>query len=350
MGSGVLDLRDASGPDRHAATAWVPDLAPVDLPPAPPVTRSQGRPYVARRGPAWALVVLGAVLVVAPVLGGMFTKTAAGQQMIGRFTPYMRTASLSRYATDLTVLQRGTAAVQSVYRVQSVPSGAYPGLDSYRRQGDAIDARAQSLLDRIDASRPDFERVAAIGGFDRVPFLLVFSGLVFLYGGAVLLAGRRTRGRGAAVLVMLTAAVLIAYPFLSGLSGGAGAGQRMLRSFAPVMQPGEVRHLQSDFVVLVTAVGELDTGFRHVARPGPAADDLATLDKKWPTISSDFASLVGVINDDIVDFRALKALNDLPHGAGVAGFAVFPWLFVAVGVAAAGLSATAWPRRRGVAA
>ena len=291
------------------------------------------------------LVVLGAVLILGPVLGGMFSKTAAGRQMIDRFGPHMEPAALARYSSDLAVLRRGASAVQAVYIAQSVPPGAYPGLDVYRARSGAIDRRAQSLLDRITATEPDYRRVARIGGFDRLPFLLVFTGIVALYGGTVLLTGRRSRGRGPAALVVAASVALVAYPFLSGMNGGAVAGQRMLRSFAPVMTSGEVRQLQSDFVVLVTAVGELDTGFRNVARPGPAADDIATVDKEWPRISSDLASLVGVINDDLGDFTALSQLNALPRRLGLPGFEAFPWMLVGVGCACAGLAAAGWPRR-----
>ena len=164
-------------------------LLPIDLPPAPAVTRAPGRAYRRPRAPAWALAGLGAVLILGPVIGGMFSKTVAGKQMVERFGPYMEPNSLARYSSDLAVLRRGAAGVQAVYLDQSVATGAYPGLDVYLHQSGAIDGRAQSLLDKIVATAPDYRQVAAIGGFDRLPFLLVFEGMIALYGGAVLLAG-----------------------------------------------------------------------------------------------------------------------------------------------------------------
>ena len=319
-------------------------LGPVPLTAAPPVTRTTGRPYRRPRAPAWVLVFLGAALVVGPVLGGMFSKSAAGRQMIDRFAPHMTPAALHGYQADLAVLRRAGTAVQDVYAHQPIPAGAYPGLEVLRRQTQSINSRDQRLLDRIVATEPDYRRVAAIGGFDRIPFLLTTAGLVFLYGGGVLLAGRRRRGRGAAALVALVAAALVAYPFLSGLNRGDVAGEHLLRSFTPVMTAGEVRQLQSDFVVLVTAVGELDTGFRHVARPGPAADAIAAVDQQWPRISSDLAALVGVINDDLGNFTSLRQLDALPRHLGLPGFEAFTWMLVAVGCLGLGGAAAAWPR------
>ena len=287
---------------------------------------------------------MGSALILGPVFGGVFAKAAAGRQMIDRFAPHMDAAALGTEGTDLDVLHRAGLAVQGIYQHQSVPATAFPGLYTYDHQAGAIDRRAQGLLRRIEATAPDYRRVAAIGGFDRIPFLLVVAGIISLYGGGVLLAGRRGRGRGAAVLVMVASAALVAYPFLSGLNRGDSAGEHMLRSFAPVMTSGEVRQLQSDFVVLVTAVGELDTGFRHVAQPGAAAEDLAALDNQWPRISSDFAGLVGVINDDIGDFKSLQRLDALPREVGLPGLASFTWVLVAVGCLGVVLSAAAWPR------
>ena len=310
------------------------------------MTRGTGAPLRRPRAPALALVVLGAGLVVGPVAGGMFAKTAAGRQMIDRFAPHMQAGALDRYGSDVATLRQGAAALQTVYAQQAVPPGRFPGLDVYRTEAPAIDARAQHLLDRITAAQPDYRRVASIGGFDRVPFLIVLCGLVAVYGGIVLLTGTRRRSRSGAALVIVASAALSAYPFLSGMERGGAAGQRMLHEFAPVMTQGEVRQLQSDFVVLVTAVGELDTGFKDVPTPGPAASDLRSVVTAWPTISSDFASIVGVVNDDISDFHGLSQLDALPRHVGLPGFEAFPWMFVGIGAVSAGLAVAAWPRRR----
>lgn len=284
--------------------------------------------------------------MVAPIAGGMFAKVAAGRQMIDRFAPHMDPDALARYGSDVETLRRGAASVEAVYLGQRIRAGAFPGIDVYRRQSEAIDARAQQLLDRVAAAEPDYRRVAAIGGFDRIPFLIVVGGIVAVYGGFVLLTGGRRRARAAAALVVLASGALALYPFLSGLDRGAVAGQRMLHAFTPLMTRGEVRQLQSDFVVLVTAVGEMDTSFRPVAGSGPAASGITAVDQGWPRISSDLASLVGVVNDDIGNFQALGDLDRLPRHVGLPGLTAFPWILVGIGTACAGLAAAAWPRPR----
>ena len=198
----------------------------------------------------------------------------------------------------------------------------------------------------MSATKPDYLRVGEIGGFDRMPFLIVLGGIVAICGGIFLLGGSVSRARTAAVLVLLTSAAFAAYPFVGGLNGGASAGNRMLHSLAPVMTPGEVRQLQSDFVVLVEAVGELETSFRVEARRGPAESDVAILVDKWPTVSSDLANLVGVIEDNLANFDALESLDALTRGIGVPGLVVFPWFLLGTGTLTAGLAFAAWPRGR----
>jgi len=174
----------------------------------------------------------------------------------------------------------------------------------------------------------------------------VLGGIVAICGGCTLLAGSVARARVAAVLVLLTSAAFAAYPFVGGLNGGASAGNQMLHSLAPVMTAGEVRQLQSDFVVLVEAVGEMETSFRGVALLGPGRTDVNTLVAKWPAVSSDLASLVGVIENNLGNFNALKSLNRLTSGVGVPGLLVFPWFLLGAGTLSAGLAFAAWPRGR----
>ena len=147
-------------------------------------------------------------------------------------------------------------------------------------------------------------------------------------------------------VVVLAGLAVAAYPFLGDLPTGSKAGERLLPALAPVMTRAQVRQLQRDFVVLVEADGELDTGFRKVPQTGFAAVAITALVEGWPTISSDFASLVGVINDNIENYDALGQLNALPRDVGLSGLAGLPWLLVGVGLTCGGLAIAALPRRR----
>jgi hypothetical protein len=321
-------------------------LAPLDLPVAPPVLRGVAAPVRRRKGPAVLLIVVGVVLVLGPIVGGLFAKVAAGDQLVDEFAPHMEADALARYDGDLEVLRRGAAGIDAVYADQGVAEGRFVGIDEYRRRFAEIDGRATDLLDRISGAEPDYRRVADIGGFDRVPFLMVAAGIVAVWGGCVLLAGTRGRARAAAGAVVLAAAALMAFPLLSDLPAGARAGERMLNTLEPVMTAGQVRLLQDDFVATVHAVGELDTGFRSVPQSGAAAADIATLLDQWPAVSSDLAELVGTLNDNLDDYDDLADLDGLTNGIGVSGLAALPWVLVGIGLLCAACAIAAAPRRR----
>ena len=324
-----------------------PHLGALDLPPAPPVLRASA-PRRRRRAPAWVLIVVGLVLTLSPVLGGLFAKVASGQQMIDAFAPHITLASLDRYESDLATLRTGTAAVESVYADQDVPAGEFPGLDVYRGNAREIDARATDLLARIRAAEPDYREVAGIGGFDRIPFLVVVSGIALTYAGGVLLGGRRRSG-GALLLAAAASVVLIGYPFASRLPEGTRAGARLQDALAPVMTTGTVQAHQLDFVDLVTAVGELDTRFAGVPAPGPDREQVAALVSSWPEISSDLATLVGTINDNLDNYQQLEDLDGLTSVLGVSGLVAFGWALVGAGAltgAAALAASPVLPRRR----
>lgn len=321
-------------------------LARVDLPPAPPVARAIAPPLLRRRPPAVALVVLGIVLVLGPIVGGLFSKVAAGEQLLDEFAPHLEVDALARYDDDLALLRAGAAGLDGIYAAGTVTDGQFAGIDQYRRDAAAIDARASNLLAQVRAAEPDYRRVAGIGGFERVPFLVVLAGVVAIYGGCLLLGAGRGRAQAGAAIVVLVGVALLAYPFLSDLPNGTRAGSRMLDALEPIMSADEVRQLQLDFVVLVQAVGELDTSFPDLAPTGPPAAAVDALVAAWPTVSSDFAELVGTINDNLDNYDALEDLDGLTSSLGVAGLPALPWLLVGIGATTTALATAAWPHRR----
>jgi hypothetical protein len=328
------------------ASAPGPVLEALDLPVAPPVLRGVAIPLRQNRAPAVALLVLGLLLVIGPIAGGLFAKVAAGKQLIDEFEPHLEADALARYDADLGVLRRGAAAIEVVAAEQDVPEGRFPGVDEHRRSSEDIDGRATAMLDRIIEAEPDYRRVAGVGGFDRVPFLIVLGGIASVGGAVVLLGGSRSRGRAAAGVVALASLALVAYPLLSDLPSGTRAGERMLNTLEPIMTPAQVRQLQDDFVGLVNVVGELDTGFRSVPRSGPATADVAAMVDQWPKISSDLATLVGALNDNLDNFDDLDDLDGITRGVGVSGLAALPWALVGIGLTCSTCAIAAVPRRR----
>jgi hypothetical protein len=327
-------------------TAAGPQLAALDLPVAPPVLRGVAATLRQRRAPALVLLVLGILLILGPIAGGLFAKVAAGKQLIDEFEPHLEADALGRYDEDLGILRRGAAGVDAIVAEQHVAPGRFARIDEYQSKSGAIDQRATDLLERVATAEPDYREVAGVGGFDRVPFLLVLGGLASVYGACVLLGGARSRARGAVAVVVLASAALVGYPLLGSLPSGTRAGERMLNTLEPIMNPRQVRVLQEDFVVLVQAVGELDTGFRAVPQPGPAGADVAALVDQWPRVSSDLATLVGDLNDNIGNYDDLASIDDATSAIGISGLAALPWALVGLGLACAACSIAALPRRQ----
>lgn len=318
-----------------------------DLPSAPPVTRASAVPWVRRRLPAVALLSVGVLLVLGPIVGGLFSTVAAGQQLITSLAPHLDQDSLDRYDADLGLIRRGSAALDDVYASAGVAPGRFAGIDTYRDQADAIDQRASGLLHRVRAAAPDYWATASIGGFDRIPFLLVGAGLMASYAGAVLSFGDLRRARGAVALAVVSAVAIGTYPWVGDLADGTRAGHRLIGSFAPVMSAQQVRAQQLDFVALVHAVGEVDTGFREVPKSAEAKAELAALIEAWPQVSSDLAELVGSINDNLPNYDALARLDAAAPG-DASGFAALPGVLTGVGGLIVLLALAALPRRRKV--
>src|SRR5690349_11571095 len=240
--------------------------------------------------------------------------------MIDSFEPHLQLDALDQYDGDLRSVRTGATALNTVYAQQRIPAGKYPGLDTFHARSAAIDARATALLTRIRAAEPDYREVSSIGGFDRVPFLLVASGIALAWAGGTLLGGQRRRAGGAVVLALVAATALIAYPLLVDLPRGTRAGDHLRDALAPVMTTATVQQEQRDFVVLVHAVGELDTEFRGVPDGAAQRRDLAALDAAWPQVSSDLAGLVGAINDNLTDYQAFDELGG--------GLVAMPWVLI----------------------
>lgn len=279
--------------------------------------------------PAVALVLLGLVVLVGIVASGLFSTVAGGQQMIDELAPHVTVDALDRYDADVATLGSGADAV----RAAGVPAGDFPGIERWLDQESAIDTRATDLLALVRAAEPDYQEAASISGFDRVPLLVAAVALAAVATGIALARRART---GAVVPQLLLSALLVAYPFLGHLWTGASSTSAVLESFEPVMTQSEVRALQQDFVVLVHAVGELDTGYRATPEAAAAGPEVKRLVEQWPAVSSDLAELVGTVNDNLDRYAALSSLP---------AFTIVPWVLVALGLLTASLAVAALPRR-----
>lgn len=315
---------------------------------------------VAEAGPAprprWpfvALIVLGVLLFVLPVVTGMFTRAAGGQQMLTEFRPFVSSEVLAKFRDYLDTVDAARADVQAT---QSVAGGHYERLDVFVAQYPSIRQDMNGLLDAVGGQVSNYGQLRAVGPFDVLPFLLAVPGLVLL--GAGVWGLRRTRNGekalGARILAVLAAAALIAVPFADGLFSRAPAGAELIDAFTPIMTHERVAAVQRHFVVLVAAEGELDTQFlgdlrqRDPARAVPGIDAFVS---QWQPMTADFASLIGVMADNVDNFGRVVALDRITAPLGFRSFDYFGWFFLVPGVLAAAAAidvkgAARWPRKR----
>lgn len=305
------------------------------------------------RWPFIALTVLGVLLFVLPVITGMFTRAAGGQQLLTEFRPFVSSEVIAKFRGYLDTVDAARADVQAT---QSVAGGRYERLDSFVVQYPSIRQDMNGLLDAVSGQVDNYGQLRAVGPFDVFPFLLAVPGLVLVAAGVWGL--RRTRdaekATGARVLALLAATVLIAVPFADGLFSRAPSGAQLIDAFTPIMTHERVAAVQRHFVVLVAAEGELDTQFlgdlrqRDPARAVPGIDAFVA---QWQPMTADFASLIGVMADNVDNFGRVMALDRITAPAGFRAFDYFGWFFLVPGVLAAVVALDSkgvlrWPNKR----
>lgn len=327
--AGTDDAAVGAATDAATGTARAA-AAPLELPDAPAVPRATAPPR--RRWPAVALIGLGAVLIVAPFALGLFGKVAAGQQLLDRFAPLLTEDSLARYDADLALLRDAANTVGRIGERHRVPADRYPGVAAYRAAAPGIDERGTALIGSVRAGTADFDRLAAVDGFDRLPLILVVAGVAFTGGGIALLRADAAGARIGAAAAAVAGVGLVAFAASSGVLATAGPAQALVDRFAPIMNEAPVRALQTDFVTVVGAVGEIDTGYPGVAVGPSEGAELARLKTGWPQASRDLADLVGQINDNIENYRALVSLGRLSPIPGTTGWQLLPLVCVGAGL------------------
>lgn len=294
------------------------------------------------RGLLVAAAVLGAGLLLAPAVFGMFTAAPLGAEMIDDFRPFMDTGELAIFDDHLGTIGAAVADLDEVVlpRLRAGPARPTDGLRATARLLDrwpTIRSDMTAMLDDIGANVDNFAAVDALPPFDLFPWFFVVPGLlvVGLAGGA--LRAGPTGARRLTVALALTGIALVAAPAVFGMFTRAPRGGEMIDDLRPLMTRERVTTVQDYFVTLGAAEGELrtrvlpaleDTG----AEPDEAAPSAREFVGMWPTIAADMAPMVGAMSDNLDNFAAID---------GLPPFALFPWFFVTPGVLLIGLAAGA---------
>jgi hypothetical protein len=290
---------------------------------------------LARRRRAFAplaVLAVGAALILIPPLTGMWSRAPRGATMVKQFAPYMRTAHVVKLQGELTLLNDGFREARKLPEAASFARSQWP----------PVDRRFQTVLSTIEAQHKNFGAVSSLPTLRLFPWFLVIPGALLALLAAIPLAAPGTWSR-MRLGVGLLGALLILAPVALGLFGAGVQGSRMVSAFATVENSATATSLQQGFSSLV--IGESD-----VATALPAAGHAAAvartrypaasrMDARWVPILGDFTPLLGVMNNNLGNYRAVASLPD---------FETFPWLFVIPGllalvIALAGLRP---PRRR----
>jgi len=305
-----------------------------------------------RRWVLTVIAVIGLALTVMPFAFNMFDKTPKGADMMGEFKPFMTTARLGGYQTDLRQINAGVR--QSDTSVAAYLSGGSPNRSSFDaanasfvsfdQQWPTIDSTMTNLMDQVQRNLGNYEAVAALPSFKLFPWFFVMPGLV-IFGLAVLaLASGRLWRRGRWTLVVLSIG-LIAAPALFQMFQRAPDGGRMMTAFKTIETTQNVERIQGYFGTMAEGQGAIrlqiipDLERDGLTSAQVAADFPAvhTLDANWVHILNDMTPMIGAMSDNVANYQALASLPPFP---------LFPWFFVIPGVIVAGLALTAGAEKR----
>jgi hypothetical protein len=319
-------------------------------------SESVATPSAAQRPKRWALIVIaciGAALVVMPFAFNMFSKTPQGAVMIAQFKPFMTTARLSGFQTDLKQINAGVR--QSDSSVAAYLGGgtvnrpafnaAYPTFSDFNQQWPAIDQKMTSLMNQVQGNLGNYLAVAALPSFKLFPYFFVLPGLLILGFAVMALRSPRRRGWGRWVLVALGIG-LIAAPGIFQMFQRAPKGGQMMTAFKTIETTDNVQQIQGYFGTMAEGQGairlELVPGLHHAgldaAQISSKFPAVASLDAHWVHILNDMTPMIGAMSDNVTRYQAIASLPPFP---------LFPWFFVLPGVIVVGLALVVGPGRKG---
>jgi hypothetical protein len=295
----------------------------------------------------WALVgiaVIGIALVVMPLAFGMFDKTPKGAVMIADFKPYMTTARLSGYQSELREINAGvrqTDTSVAAYLGGGSPDrfafeSDYPSFISFDRQWPAIDSKMTGLMNHVQANLGNYLAVAALPSFKLFPWFFVIPGLLVAALAIAALVHPFRWGRSRWVLVILGVG-LIAAPGIFQMFQRAPDGGHMMTAFENIETTQNVQQIQGYFgsmavgqgAIRLEIVPALESSGLDAAQVSVRFPAVATLDADWVHILNDMTPMIGVMSDNVANYQAIASLPPFP---------LFPWFFVLPGVLVVGLA------------
>jgi hypothetical protein len=312
----------------------------------------------ARRAAIAGLAVIGAALVAMPFVFQLFDRAPKGATMVSAFSPYMTRVRLDGYQRELQFINAGVQESNTkvaTFLIGSSTNGAHARFDrrfhdfaAFRDQWPGIDSDMTSMMDTIQANRGNYDAVAALPSFRLFPWFFVLPGALILLALA-LLAVRRGRWRVIRWVFVAVGVGLVVAPLVFQMFARAPKGAQMVDAFRSIETTRKVQTIQGYFgdmavgqgairLDLVPALERAGLSRQQVATRFPAVD---ALDRQWVHILNDMTPMVGVMSDNVSNYRAVAALPP---------FGLFPWFFVLPGALTVGLTVAAGAQRRSTAA
>ncbi|HLM95694.1 MAG TPA: hypothetical protein VK283_05220 [Acidimicrobiales bacterium] len=295
----------------------------------------------------WALVgiaVIGVALAVMPLAFNMFGRTPKGAVMIAGFKPYMISARLSGYQSELREIDAGvrqTDTTVAAYLGGGSPDRAtfeadYPNFTSFDQQWPAIDSKMTGLMNEVQANLGNYLAVAALPSFRLFPWFFVIPGLL-IAAFAIAALVRSSQWRANRWVLVALGVGLIAAPGVFQMFQRAPDGGRMMSAFENIETSQNVQQIQGYFgsmavgqgairLEIVPAIEGSGLDASQISARFPA---VASLDANWVHIVNDMTPMIGAMSDNVANYQAIASLPPFP---------LFPWFFVLPGLLVIGLS------------
>jgi hypothetical protein len=288
------------------------------------------------RGRLLALGALGAGLIAAPVVFQMFSRAPKGADMIVEFGPYMTDEVITRFVSDLELIDAALDEYRADVAPRLDPSVRTTYVGRFDQEWPVIHDDMGGMLTTMGEDVPRFEGVEALPSFELFPWFFVLPGALLLF--AAIAGLRSPRGRWPLGVAVVIGVGLVAAPVVFQMFSRAPEGARMIDDFRPFMTVEKVQSIQGYFLVIGAGEGNVRNDVLPAVGDDVEAPLLRQFSEQWPRISNDMAPMIGAMSDNIDNYEAVDALPS---------FALFPWFFVAPGVLAAALGIMEL-RRRGL--
>ena len=273
-------------------------------------------PRRAPRGALWFALAIGLGLAVAPAIFGMFGRAPAGGQMIDDFKPYMTSEALGRFGEHLEAIDAAAAETAAL-------SASGSALEIFRHDWPGINGRMTEMLTTIRSNTGRFEGLVALPPFWTFPWFFVLPGLMIAGVAAWGISRAPARQRVPVLALAALGVAVIAAPAIFQMFSRAPGGAQMIDDFRPLMTSTNITDVQSSFLVIAGAEGELRNEILAGQADAAALPATRQFVEAWPVIASEMAPMIGAMADNLDNFAAVDALPP---------FWLFPWFFVLPGL------------------